>query len=65
MQGSNRLNRQARVAQVADDAAVALIQTDVGQALNLVAIVTATPDAVRLALSAFRDGATRNSMAKF
>ena len=43
-QGSNRLNRDPEVAQVADDATVALIQIDVSEALNLVAIVTTAPD---------------------
>ena len=37
---SSRLNRNARVAQIANDAAVSLVQIDVSQALNLVAIVT-------------------------
>jgi len=38
------LNRKSRVAQIADDAAVALIQIDVCQALNLMAIVTSSPE---------------------
>ncbi len=44
IQGRNRLNGKTGVAQVADDAAVALIQIDVGQALNLVAVVTTTAE---------------------
>jgi len=41
---SDRLNRKSRVAQIADDAAIALIQIDVCQALNLMAIVTSSPE---------------------
>ena len=61
---SDRLNRNSGVAQIADDAAVALIQIDVSQALNLVAIVTSSPDRCETA-SALGDCATRKSMAKF
>ena len=43
-EGGDGLNRDARVAQVADDAAVALIQIDIRQTLNLMAIVTTTPE---------------------
>ena len=42
-QRSHRLNSDARVAQIADDAAIRLIQIQVGQSLNLVAVVTASP----------------------
>jgi hypothetical protein len=42
-QRSNRLNSDARVAQIVDDAAIRLIQIQVGQSLNLVAVVTASP----------------------
>ena len=38
------MNGNTRVTQIADYAAVALVQIDVGQALNLVAIATTAPD---------------------
>jgi hypothetical protein len=46
---SNRVNGNSGVTQITDDAAVALIQIDVGQALNLVAIVAAAPDRCKAA----------------
>ena len=41
---SHGLNGQTGVTQIADDAAVGLIQIDIGQALNLVAIVTSSAE---------------------
>ena len=65
VQRSYGLNGQTRVTQIADDAAVALIQIDISQALNLVAVVTSPAE--RREGDCFRldDGATRKSMAKF
>ena len=44
VQRSDRLNRHAGITQIADDAAVGLIQIDVGQALNLVAVVMSSSE---------------------
>ncbi len=55
-QRSHRLNGDAGVAQIANDAAIRLIQIEVGQSLNLVTVVTASPPGSETSRGRVRSG---------